>query len=145
MDYFKPSETHKYDDIIHLEHPEPKYHRRMAPEMRAAQFAPFAALSGYEEAVRETERTTEKFRELTEEEKNILNRKFEQLSGMGKPEVEVTYFVPDKSKEGGSYVTVKGFIDKIDVIHKGIMINQQWIATESVSDIRSDAFDCMEC
>ena len=109
---------HKYDDIINLPHHISKKHPQMTMESRAAQFAPFAALVGYEDAVEETARLTTKRIELNEEEKNILDMKLqmlkEQMHVQIYPEISVMYFVPDLKKEGGKYIKISGTIKKID-------------------------------
>lgn len=107
--------NNRYDDIIHLPHPTSKKHPRMSLYDRAAQFSPFAALTGHEEAIQETARITEHKRELSEEQYTRLNEKLmiikDQIS-YRKP-VSITYFLPDQIKEGGSYVTHKGVVKKI--------------------------------
>lgn len=108
--------SHRYDDIINLPHPESKRHPRMSIPDRAAQFSPFAALSGYDAAVRENARLTSEKIELDEDSKARLNEKiqflFEHLSE--NPEVMITYFLPDQRKSGGTYVDAAGIIRKID-------------------------------
>lgn len=110
--------TEKYEDIINLPHHISKKHPQMTIESRAAQFAPFAALVGYEDAVEETARLTTKRIELNEEEKNILDMKLqmlkEQMHVQIYPEISVMYFVPDLKKEGGKYIKISGTIKKID-------------------------------
>ena len=110
--------TGKYEDIINLPHHISKKHPQMTMESRAAQFAPFAALVGYEDAVEETARLTTKRIELNEEEKNILDMKLqmlkEQMHVQIYPEISVMYFVPDLKKEGGKYIKISGTIKKID-------------------------------
>ena len=110
--------TWKYEDIINLPHHISKKHPQMTMESRAAQFAPFAALVGYEDAVEETARLTTKRIELNEEEKNILDMKLqmlkEQMHVQIYPEISVMYFVPDLKKEGGKYIKISGTIKKID-------------------------------
>ena len=110
--------TGKYEDIINLPHHISKKHPQMTIESRAAQFAPFAALVGYEDAVEETARLTTKRIELNEEEKNILDMKLqmlkEQMHVQIYPEISVMYFVPDLKKEGGKYIKISGTIKKID-------------------------------
>ena len=110
--------TGKYEDIINLPHHISKKHPQMTMESRAAQFAPFAALVGYEDAVEETARLTTKRIELNEEEKNILDMKLqmlkEQMHVQIYPEISVMYFVPDLKKEGGKYTKISGTIKKID-------------------------------
>lgn len=92
------SMNEKYDDIIHLPHPVSEKHPRMPMLDRAAQFSPFAALTGYEEAIYETGRLTEEKTDLGEEEKAILDRKqrllLEKLDEL--PALTVTFFVPDE-------------------------------------------------
>ena len=110
--------TGKYEDIINLPHHISKKHPQMTMESRAAQFAPFAALVGYEDAVEETARLTTKRIELNEEEKNILDMKLqmlkEQMHVQIYPEISIMYFVPDLKKDGGKYIKISGTIKKID-------------------------------
>ena len=111
----------EYDDLIDLEHPEPKLHARMPRAARAAQFAPFAALVGYESALAEQRRTTEDERLLDETEIERLNRLL--LYVLAHPEASFTlsYFLPDARKSGGSYQTVFGRIKRVDEI-EGLLI-----------------------
>lgn len=106
----------KYEDIINLPHHISKKHPQMSIEMRSAQFAPFAALTGYEAAVKETGRLTNKRIELNEEQEEILSNKLQEIKAKinTKPIITVTYFVPDLRKEGGEYKTVTGSVNKID-------------------------------
>ena len=106
----------KYDDIIDLPHPDSERHPRMPMANRAAQFSPFAALTGYEDAVRETARLTDSKAELTEEEQSTLNTNLQTLAEKIEehPEVTLTYFRPDQRKSGGAYVTVAGRVKKLD-------------------------------
>lgn len=105
-----------YDDIISLPHHVSRVHPQMPMYSRAAQFAPFAALSGHEAAISETARQTDTERELADSEAEMLDRKFAVLlqKKEEQPEVTITYFVPDKKKNGGSYHTSTGHIRKID-------------------------------
>ena len=102
--------SHEYDDIIGLPRPVSETHPRMPMLDRAAQFSPFAALTGYDAAITETARLTEDKRELTEEQKQIISQSLSELQGRLKtdPEVTVVYFEPDARKTGGSYRTVSG-------------------------------------
>ena len=106
----------KYDDIIDLPHPTSQNHPRMSLHDRAAQFSPFAALTGYEDAIRETARLTDNWVQLSEDKKQELDEKLRQLIADRERTESVTiiYFQPDDRKEGGSYVTVTGQIKKID-------------------------------
>lgn len=112
----------KYDDIIGRTHPTSKVHPRMSLQARAAQFSPFAALTGFDEAVREVERTTEERIELDEYERAELDYRLHrlQMAGENRPVVEITYFVSDPLKSGGSYVTERGVIRNIDSYRRTI-------------------------
>lgn len=103
----------KYDDIIHLPHHVSDYHPQMPMSHRAAQFAPFAALSGHEDAIAETARQTENMKELSEEEITRLSWKLHAAIEK-KMEVKIRYFFPDKTKPGGTYKNIKGVIKKWD-------------------------------
>lgn len=108
----------KYDDIIDLPHPEPRTHPRMSLHDRAAQFAPYAALTGHSAAIVEAGRLTGRRIELDEYEITRLDEGLQQLQEMldRQPTVSVTYFQPDKKKEGGAYQTVTGVVKRIDSI-----------------------------
>lgn len=105
-----------YEDLIGLAHHVSPTRNRMSMLDRAAQFSPFAALTGHDAAILETARLTEAKIELDENEKTILNEKLqiiaEKISEL--PEVTITYFQPDQKKSGGEYVTVSGKVKKID-------------------------------
>ena len=105
-----------YEDIINLPHHISKKHRPMPREARAAQFAPFAALTGYESDVNEAARYTGKRRELGEYEAERLNRRINEIrDGIhGNTEVIITYFKPDEKKAGGEYLNIGGRVRKID-------------------------------
>ena len=112
----------KYDDIINLPHHVSLTHPHMSRLDRAAQFSPFAALTGYDAAIKETARLTDKKVELGEYELEELNRTLLELSYhiSQHPHVMVTYFEPDKCKEGGVYITVSKEIKRIDEIEQAI-------------------------
>ncbi len=105
-----------YEDIIHLPHHQSTRHPHMPVSARAAQFMPFAALTGYGDAVEETARLTEERIELTEEAKAMIDQKLQYLRDHldEHPEVSVTYFVPDSRKAGGAYATVKEILNSIN-------------------------------
>lgn len=113
----------KYDDIIGLPHHVSAAHPHMPMTDRAAQFMPFRALTGYEDAVRETARYTDERIELTEDEKALLDMRLQKLADeiRSQPKVTLTYFRPDKKKAGGAYVCVTGQLKKIDD-HEGALI-----------------------
>lgn len=112
-----------YDDIINLNRPKSKY-PQMSLYQRSAQFAPFAALTGYEGQVKETARLTDRRIELDEEMKLILDMKIQIINEMlpNKPEIEVTYFIPDSKKDGGRYETIKNCVKKIDNYNEQIVM-----------------------
>ncbi len=114
----------KYDDMLYLPHPEPKNHKRMSMHDRAAQFAPFAALTGYGEAVKETERIVDKKRELTDEEKENIDYALRNLKN--NPYAEIEYFLPDKTKNGGKYETYRGKVISVSAYEK-ILITESGI------------------
>ena len=105
-----------YEDIINLPHHISKKHRPMPREARAAQVAPFAALTGYESDVNEAARYTGKRRELGEYETERLNRRINEIrDGIhGNTEVIITYFKPEEKKAGGEYLNIGGRVRKID-------------------------------
>ena len=107
----------KYDDIINLPHHVSDYHKPMPMRNRAAQFAPFAALTGHSDAIEETVRLTETFKELSENEINLLSRKL-HYAIENRSFIRITYFIPDKRKSGGSYKSKSGIIKKCDEIDK---------------------------
>ena len=115
-------EEHKYDDIINLPHPVSTRHPQMSLTDRAAQFSPFAALTGHEAAIRETERLTDEWVELNEDRKELLDEQLQMIresltdgkGGHNLPEIIFTYFQPDEKKRGGAYISVQGKVRKID-------------------------------
>ena len=114
----------KYDDIINLPHHVSATRPHMPMIDRAAQFQPFRALSGYEDAVQETARLTDEKIELTEDEKALLDAWLQRLADEigGQPKVTLTYFQPDKRKAGGAYVTVTGQLKKIDDLEGALIL-----------------------
>ena len=106
----------KYDDIIHLPHPVSQTHPPMPRADRAAQFSSFAALSGYEDAVKESARLTESRTELGRDALDELDAELRILAEelADRPEISVRYFVPDPKKSGGRYETIHGRLRKID-------------------------------
>lgn len=127
-----------YDDIINLPHHISTKHPRLSMEQRAAQFAPFAALTGYGDAVKETARITEDRIELNEEEKDKLDKKLLALENniSKNPKAIITYFVPDLKKSGGEYVTVVGNLKRIDRYRKVIILdNKKEIPIDDVIEL----------
>lgn len=105
-----------YEDIIDLEYPVPSARKKMSLHDRAAQFSPFAALTGYDDAIVETARLTDPRSELDEERIRQINEKLQYISEniRGRPEVEIVYFAADEKKDGGKYITVSGKIRNIN-------------------------------
>ena len=133
--------NNSYDDIINLPHPVSKKHPQMPLQDRAAQFAPFAALTGHDAAIKETARLTDEKLELSEEVIAQLNEKINIIrNNIGiEQNVLITYFVPDAKKTGGSYVTYSGIVKKIDEYeHTIIMTDQTVIPIEQISDIKCE-------
>lgn len=127
-----------YDDIINLPHHVSQKHPHMAMIDRAAQFSPFAALTGHGAAIEETARLTDELVELDESRKEIINEKLVFISQAAEdaPEVTVIYFVPDGRKFGGEYVSVTGKVRKIDACrHDIVMSDGRVIPIENVYDI----------
>lgn len=112
-----------YADIMHLSRPVSTQHLPMSMHDRAAQFSPFAALTGYDAAIQETARLTDRQTELTESSKEALDEKIRAIKeNLGLlPEVCVTYFEPDLQKAGGSYQRITGRVKKIDDYEKAII------------------------
>lgn len=106
-----------YSDIIHLPHHVSKTHPQMSMHDRAAQFSPFAALTGYDSAILETARLTEEKITLNEDMQELLDIQFQQLLEhlSEKPLISITFFCPDKRKQGGSYVSISGTVKKLDL------------------------------
>lgn len=132
----------RYDDIIDLPYKKSKRHAHMSMHDRAAQFAPFAALTGYGEAVEETARFTEAKIELAEDRIAEINEVLTKLKKtldkpLGKVEVELDFFVQDKLKQGGKYLLYKGTVDKLDEHKKRLRLGTGiWINIEDIFDIK---------
>lgn len=133
-----------YDDILNLPHHVSSSHPHMPLSDRAAQFSPFAALSGYHESIMESERLTEEKKELDENEKNILDEKMHMLLERAghAPAAEITCFVPDSEKPGGSYQTFTGRIKKLIPGKRALLMdNGQEISIDHITDIQGEIFD----
>lgn len=144
----------KYADIINLPHRQSATRPHMPVEDRAAQFSPFAALTGYEDAVKETARLTDERIELDEYSKEVLNQQLNKIkeglrgrpknsSDMlwtdSKPQAAITYFVPDERKAGGAYVTIKGVVRKIKEYEQLLVMDDGTeIPIEEITDINMD-------
>ena len=132
-----------YDDMINMPCPTSQRHPRMPRADRAAQFAPFAALTGYDAAIDETGRLTDQKIDISEDMREKLDLKQNFLSDIidEQPEISVTYFVPDKKKSGGAYVTLNGRLKQIDEYEQLIMLTDgKKIPIQEVYSIESDLF-----
>ena len=120
----KLKETHKYDDILHLSRPRSGRRVQMTNYDRAAQFSPFAALTGFDAAIEETGRLTDRPIELDEGGKQLLDEQMQSVLDVihTQPEVEVVWFRYDERKAGGSYVTTSGKVKKIDTYTQKLLL-----------------------
>ena len=135
--------NHQYDDIIDLPHHVSATRPRMSMIDRAAQFSPFAALTGYDAAIKETGRLTDERIELSEESRAVLGRKQQLLLDnlADHPEVSVTFFVPDERKAGGAYVTVTGRVKKVDEFGRLLVLTDGTkIPLDEILDMESELF-----
>jgi hypothetical protein len=129
-----------YDDIIHLPHHRSAKHPAMPLADRAAQFSPFAALTGYDAAVKETARLTDRRIELDEDEKAALDETLRALVQRidQRPEVRLTYFRPDEKKDGGAYVTAVGKLKRVDTLTRTLLLEDgRKIPMDSVISVES--------
>ena len=135
--------TDPYDDILHLPHPTSKRHPRMPIVDRAAQFSPFAALTGHKAAIEETARVTERRIELDEDAKEQLDQTLQLLLERidEQPEITVTWFSPDKKKAGGQYHTATGKLKRIDTQESRLILTDgTQIPLEDLLRIRIESF-----
>lgn len=130
-----------YDDIINLPHHVSRTRPQMPRADRAAQFAPFSALVGYGAALVETARLTDRRIELEEDDRAAMDRKQQKLmERIGeRPEVAVTWFVPDARKEGGQYITTVGRLKRIDEVQRVmVLVDRTEIPLDDVLDIEAE-------
>lgn len=131
-----------YEDIIHLPHYEPKNHKRMSLYKRAAQFAPFSALTGYGDSITEASRYTQKNIDLSEDASDQMDRRIihlqEEIEKGMEPEISMVCFIPDDKKDGGTFVEIKGRLKKIDTFEKDLILQDgQRILIRNIVDIDS--------
>lgn len=126
-----------YSDILNLPHPVSRKHPQMSLYDRAAQFSPFSALTGYDLAIKETERITEKRAVLDENRKKELDDKLGVLIKEGlRRRVRISYFIPDDKKEGGSYSEKEACISRVDVYKRELLLdNGQSIKLDDIIDL----------
>ena len=133
----------EYDDLIYLPNPVSRKHPPMSAMDRAAQFYPFSALTGYEAVLREAGRLTDSRAELSEYSRDILDQKQQILldAAPTHPEITVTYFIPDRRKQGGAYGTLKGNLKKIDLARRVIiLLDGTEVSLDDVADIQCELF-----
>ena len=134
---------HEYDDIINLPNPTSRNHPRMPIQTRAAQFSPFAALTGHDAAIKETARLTDEKQELSEDALERLNEQLNIISQNIDTEqiITITYFVPDDKKSGGPYISHSGIVKKIDEYERTvIMADKTVIPIEQINRISGNFF-----
>ena len=137
------AEKFPYEDIVNLPPHISKKHPQPTMIDRAARFAPFAAITGYEEMVLEEARITEERIDLDEGTSSILNEKLNMIQEFidEEPEVTITYFEPDKKKTGGAYVSITGVVKRIDEYERlVIMTDGKKIRIEDIYGLESDLF-----
>ncbi len=144
-------EQGKYEDIIYLPRPVSGRHPQMPLQDRAAQFAPFAALTGHDEAVRETARLTDSYIELEEGQRERLDQRLSLLiqalreNPGQEPVITVTYFKPDEKKDGGAYVPVWGRVKKVDGYRREIVLKDGTsLPMDDIIAMEGDVFDGAE-
>lgn len=136
-----------YEDIINLPHHVSKTRPQMSMIDRAAQFSPFAALTGYDAAIKETGRLTDEKIEMDEEALNILNMKFQLLVDRlaDEPEITFTYFKPDERKAGGAYIDVTGKVKKVDDFERLIVMqNGTKMPMDDILNIEGEIFASLQ-
>lgn len=137
----------KYDDILHLPHPTSSRHPRMSMADRAAQFSPFAALTGHGAAVSETARLTDRKAELSEDIQGLLDLKQHLLLEHidEQPEISVTWFQPDVRKEGGQYRTVTARLQRVDAYARLLVLTDGTrIPLDDVADFQCPLFSGLQ-
>ncbi len=137
----------KYDDILELPHHVSKTRPQMPMSDRAAQFAPFAALTGYEAAIRETGRRTEVKIDLGEDALAALNQRYLHLVEVlpQRPHISITYFCPDERKSGGAYITIIGIVAKADTAKRRLTLEDGTeIPLDDILSLEGEVFASLE-
>lgn len=133
--------TDQYDDIIHLPHHISSTRPRMSAIDRAAQFSPFAALTGYDTSIKESARLTDARIELDDSQKEEISEKLRLVTGQLDAEIKITYFLPDTKKTGGKYVLAAGAVKKVDEYERMIIMGDgKQIPIDEVIDVDCDVF-----
>lgn len=137
----------KYDDIIHLPHHVSTRHAPMSMIDRAAQFSPFAALTGYDAVIRETARLTDNQNQLCEDAIKMLDEKIQLLNDQidAHPTVFITFFQPDTRKSGGSCIEITGKAVKIDQLYQAVIMEDgTTISFDKIINIESPILESLE-
>ena len=133
--------TDQYDDIINLPHHVSSTRPRMSAIDRAAQFSPFAALTGYDTSIKESARLTDARIELDDSQKEEIGEKLRLVTGQLDAEIKITYFLPDTKKTGGKYVLAAGAVKKVDEYERMIIMGDgKQIPIDEVIDVDCDVF-----
>ena len=133
--------TDQYDDIIHLPHHVSSTRPRMSAIDRAAQFSPFAALTGYDTSIKESARLTDARIELDDSQKEEIGEKLRLVTGQLDAEIKINYFLPDTKKTGGKYVLAAGAVKKVDEYERMIIMGDgKQIPIDEVIDVDCDVF-----
>lgn len=137
------AEKFPYEDIVDLPHHVSKKYPQPTMADRAARFSPFAAISGYEDMVKEAARVTEERIDITDATKELLNEKLNMIIEFldEEPEVTITYFEPDKKKDGGAYISITGTVKRIDEYERIVLMSDdKKIRIDEIYAIESDLF-----
>ena len=137
------AEYFPYEDIVNLPRHISKVHPQATMADRAARFSPFAAISGYEDMVKEAARVTEERIDITDATKELLNEKLNMIIEFldEEPEVTITYFEPDKKKGGGAYISITGTVKRIDEYERIVLMSDdKKIRIDEIYAIESDLF-----
>lgn len=136
-----------YNDIINLPHHKSSTRPHMSNRDRAAQFAPFAALTGHDSAIKETSRLTDDFIEISEDKMTALSAKMQMIieNILETPEVEFTYFAPDENKLGGAYISKMGNVRRVDEYDRVVIFTDGVkIPIDSIIDINGEFFSTLD-
>ena len=137
------AEYFPYEDIVNLPRHISKVHPQATMADRAARFSPFAAISGYEDMVKEAARVTEERIDITDATKELLNEKLNMIVEFldEEPGVTITYFEPDKKKDGGAYISITGTVKRIDEYERIVLMSDdKKIRIDEIYAIESDLF-----
>ena len=138
---YQSGDISPYADLLYLPHPVSQKHQPMSRQDRAAQFSPFAALSGYEAALQEAGRLTDRRMELDEEEKEKIRGRLQTVQDNIEthPEVSFVYFVPDVKKEGGAYASATDRVKRLDEFSRMvILMDGRTIPMDEIVDVQGE-------